>query len=139
LPHAQPLPAPTSSEADASAAPPGKTARTVGLVLGGVGFAGLVTGTVFAVKAGTAHREADDACGDPEGCPISVRDSVVANDQAASRYTNIAFTSFLVGGSALVAGAVVYLLAPSASSGKPVAVTPLLGPNLAGLSARGSF
>jgi hypothetical protein len=134
---APPAPALATGDApSANTAPPGQTMRTVGLVLGGAGIAGLTLGTVFAFKARADHDDlqavcAGDVCAESAASQLDKyrSDALVAN------------TALVIGASSLVGGVVVYLLAPSAkASPKPhVAVEPLLGPGVAGLHASGTF
>ena len=126
----------TGAETSANAAPPGQTMRTVGLVLGGTGIAGLTLGTVFAFKARADHNDLQAACSG-NVCAESARSQL---DKYRSDAL-VASTALLIGASSLVGGVVVYLLAPSgkASPKGHVAVAPLLGPGVAGLHASGTF
>jgi len=123
-------------ETRANAAPPGQTMRTVGLVLGGAGIAGLTLGTVFAFKARADHNDLQAACAG-NVCAESARSQL---DEYRSNAL-VANTALVIGASSLVGGVVVYLLAPSgkASPKGHVALEPLLGPGVAGLHASGTF
>jgi hypothetical protein len=112
-------------------ADPGRTTRTIGLTLGAVGVAGLVTSVIFGLSARSAydasneggHCDADNAC-DAQG--LSDRDSAFARGTVATVFG-------AVGAAALIGGAVLYFTAPSASSSVRAAFTPN------GLRLEGSF
>jgi hypothetical protein len=82
----------------------------VGLVVGGVGLAGLALGGIFAAlaKSTDAHALSDECGGDPNTCSAAgARDGDRAHAQAR------AATVALVGGGALLgAGTVIYFTAP---------------------------
>jgi serine/threonine-protein kinase len=132
---AAPAPAP------APAAPPpdvdtgdGDGQRTLGLVLGGVGLAGVAVGSVFGISAINKNSDAEKLC--PRGDVCDDPDGVTLTDDAkrAALASNIAFG---VGGAALIAGAVLYLTAPSDKT--TVAVAPALGPRGGFIQLGGRF
>lgn len=98
-----PPPAPSRPEG-------GSVQRPVGLVVGGVGLAGLALGGVFAAlaKSTDAHALSDECGGNPTTCSAAgARDGARAHAQAR------AATIALVGGGVLLgAGAVIYFTAP---------------------------
>jgi hypothetical protein len=94
-------PPPTPHEAPPSA---GSGQRTVALVVGGVGLAGLGTGGVFGALSLAKHVECEG------GCRGAARD----RQSAAYVFGNISSVAFSVGAAALVASVVLWFTAPSA-------------------------
>ncbi len=109
-PEATPAPTPPVLAATPSTAP-GKTQRIVGLTLGGVGIAGLITSGVFFLVAITSYSSAKSTCvmGDPNNCgPNAQADSKTAKDEL-----NFVVPIAAAAGAALVAaGGIVYFTAP---------------------------
>jgi hypothetical protein len=109
------------------------TPKTIGIAVAGVGVAGLVVGTVFALSAKSKNDSALAICVDNPGmCPVddvARHDSLV--DSARSARTG-AYVGFGVGGAALVAGAVVFLTAP-AKTNASTGIAPLMSRDVLGL------
>lgn len=84
--------------------------RMAGVVLGGVGVVGVAVGSVFGITAINKNSDAEKLC--PRGDVCDDAEGVTLTDDAksAALVSNIAFG---VGGAALIAGAVLYLTAPS--------------------------
>jgi serine/threonine-protein kinase len=121
--------------ADSSA---GGGRRTLGLVIGGVGIVGVGVGTVFALQAKSKYNESLSSC-HPDDKNVCSSEGLTVRDQARSA-GNVATVVMGVGGAALVAGAVLFLTAPSASSETPrVSVVPSVAPGAAGLVAVGTY
>ncbi len=110
-PPAPSLPAAAPVEVARDEPPARGTRRTIGLVLGGVGLAGIATGAVFGALSLAAHDEAASSCNAvTNGC--TTQQGVDARASAVSRGN--ASTWFLVGGGAvLAAGAIVWFTAPA--------------------------
>jgi hypothetical protein len=108
--------------------------RPVGLVIGGVGLAGLALGGIFAVLAKTtdAHALADECGGNASTCSIAgIEDGNRAHAEA--RTSTIA----LIGGGLLLGtGALIYFTAPGRHL---VSVGGSAGADHAGLSLNGEF
>jgi serine/threonine-protein kinase len=86
----------------------GKTQRTIGLVLGGVGIVGIGVGTYFGISA---KSKADAAA--PYCTGTTCQQPGIDDWSKAQSNGNIATVGFIAGGVLLAAGAVVYLIAPS--------------------------
>lgn len=122
----------------------GSTQRTVGLVLGATGVASMVVGGIFVGLTASNTSSADEGCPTPTTCSD---EGFAAVEDA--RTTALVADITLIGGVALAAaGAVVYLTAPSPDEPldgnaraprRSLAVAPLLGRDVAGVSARGRF
>ena len=123
---------PAPSDADAKA---GASQRTIGLVVGGVGLAGVAAGAITGLMAIGKSSDAKDACPNDGAC--GNRDAVTASDDAKT-FGLVSTIGFGAGGALLVAGAVLYLTAPSARK-TGLRFAPGGGPNAFGLQAMGTF
>lgn len=134
--------APPSPEPDRGAADTaGRPQRTLGFVVGGVGVAGLVAGSVFGLRASSKNDDAKSICArTPSACPESEQQkhSELVDDAKSARTLSI--IGFAAGGAALGAGIVLVLTAPDSSPrAARVRITPLLGQGSAGASLTGRF
>jgi hypothetical protein len=128
-----PLAAPpvTAPSADTKAGG-GSATKTLGLVVAGVGVAGLVVGSIFgaeALSAKGAHCGSDELC-DPGWASTT-----------ESRAT-ISTVGFVAGGVLAAGGVALFLLAPSGTTEAPapsVAVSPLVGPSTGGFQFAGRW
>jgi hypothetical protein len=112
--------------------------RTLGLVVGGVGIVGVGIGTAFALKAKSKYNDSLDLC-HPEDKNLCSSPGVTMRDDARSAGT-VATVVMGVGGAALVAGAVLFLTAPSGPSEAPrISLVPSVAPGAAGLVAVGRY
>jgi hypothetical protein len=140
-----PTPAPVSSTS-ASVIPardepgPGAAQRTIGLVVAGVGAAGLAAGLVFGVltlvKRGDAAGQCQGAypmCTNTD--PASQAAITKANGDATT-FSTVADLALAVGAVAAAAGIVIYFLAPSSGSKSGGAGLRL---GVSGLSVTGGF
>jgi hypothetical protein len=131
-PAAAPSPAATSS---------GDTQRTVGIIVGGVGLAGLAVGSAFGLQARSKWNGAD--C--PNNLCVSEADQTRAED--AKQFASISTWSFVAGGALMAAGAALWLTAPDGTNAREVAarrpmelrVVPAAGEGSAGLLVHGHF
>ena len=135
-----PPPPPETTPALPPAAPPpsteheggGTAVKTIGVVVGSVGVAGLVLGSVFALNAKSKNDEALR----PQNC----RTSSLCT-QTGLNLTNDAKTSaaestiaFTVGGLLVAGGVLMWIVAPSSTAKTGVRVVPLLSASIAGVS-----
>ncbi len=109
--------------------------RTLGLVVGGVGLAGLAAGGIFGLVSMSKNAEADGECKPPDRT-LCTQKGVDAGE-AAQSYGNVSTIAFIAGGALAAGGAVLWLTAPS--DGTRVGVTPSAGPRGAWLSLTGRF
>ena len=117
-----------------SGAPPARggglgTQRTLALVAGGVGVAGVVVGSIFGLKSKSDHDEAEKYC---DGSRCTDARGVSAGDSAHSA-GNISTIAMIVGGVGLAAGVTLWFTAPKASTTSALAVGP------GSLHVKGSF
>ena len=110
--------------------------RIAGGVIGGVGIAGIVIGSIFGSTAKSRFDASGAHCRTPTLCTADGLDLV---SQARSAAT-VSTIGFVAGGALLVGGLVVFLTAPSSAPRPPSArLVPLLGPGIAGGTVMGSF
>jgi serine/threonine-protein kinase len=140
-PDALPLPRP-SAEPE-----PGGGQRSAGVILGGVGLAGVVVGSILGLRAKSLHDDAIERCsGSP--CPDAEGVRLNGEAQSAALVSNVAFGA----GLALVgAGAVIWLTAPRAKADTPASagrrseavrlthLRPVAGVSGAAISLGGTF
>ena len=131
-------PPPTLPATPPPAPAPGASGlKTVGLVVGGVGIAGLVVGSLFGLDA----KSKNDQALQPQNCRTSTLCTqnglnLTSDAKAAASRATIAF----VAGGVLVAGGVVlWLVAPSSSAQTGLRVAPLLSASAGGLSLDGGW
>jgi hypothetical protein len=98
-----------SSPPDASR---GSTQRTAGLIVGGVGLAGVAVGGIFLALAGSTNSKINAADGRGECFNNGCADQITKRDNQST----IGIAGLAGGGAFLVGGAVLYLTAPSAGS-----------------------
>ena len=115
--------------------PSSSGAKTAGLVLGGVGVAGLAVGAVFGLLTGSAASSARPHC------PNDACDATgLADVDRAKTDAWVSDVGFVAGGAALVAGVVLIVTArPTRPATSGLSLTPIATPGGGGLGARGSF
>jgi hypothetical protein len=103
-----------SSEPDTSAAHEGtgSTQRTIGLVTGGVGIAGLAVGTVFGVLASSSWKSAENDCPAKAGCPSNA----VNERSTALTDATLSTVGFIAGGVLAATGVVLFFTAPKGTT-----------------------
>ena len=115
----------------------GSGQRTVAYVLLGVGVVGLGAGTIFGLMASSRWNSSQKECS-VASCPD--HDSAVSDKNSATSSALVSTVSFIAGGAALTAGAVLYFTAPSrSSSGAAVELSPTALPGGGGVRFRGAF
>jgi hypothetical protein len=147
-PVAQPQPAQAVPSGPASAMVPtsdrgvsGDTQRTAGILVGGVGLAGLAAGSIFGLSARSKWNDTS--------CPGNVCPTAEQQDRAedAQRFATVSTWTFAGGGLFLATGVVLYLTAPATpprgevASGVPMGlrVVPAAGEDSNGLLVHGWF
>ncbi|HTB74135.1 MAG TPA: hypothetical protein VK762_12875 [Polyangiaceae bacterium] len=116
----QPVAVPPSTGAANPESGARSSQKTWGLVVGAVGIVGLGVGSYFGIQALSGSSQAKQACPDP-ACPTA--SAIQQNDDARSD-ARIADVGFAVGAGALVAGSLLYFLAPAGSG---LRVAPVVG------------
>ncbi len=140
-PSTPPAPARADAPAPLPVRPaPGSPRRTSGLVLGGVGLIGLGLGSYFGLRASSRWSESEAACS-TTSCPDHA--GAVASHGSAVRFASVSTVSFVTGGAFLLAGALLFLTAPSAAdqatTSARVRVAPAVSGEGAGMFAIGVF
>jgi len=118
VPEATPAAAPAAATAatpEEPPAPPGRTQRTVGLVLGGVGLVGFGVGTAFGLVAIDKNNQALDLGCEGTSCPPGDGEALSAS---AFDSATLSTVFFVAGGALLATGAVLYFTAPRAHKEK---------------------
>jgi hypothetical protein len=118
------------------------TQKTLGLVMGGVGVAGLAVGTVFGAMAMSKASSSKDLCS-AGNCPAGNRQEAIKDHDDAAKAANAATVGFIAGGALAAAGAVLFFTAPSATERAgtlgALRIAPIVGPDGNGVWMRGSF
>lgn len=99
---------------------PRSTQKTWGLVVGAAGIVGLGVGSYFGIQALSGSSQAKQACPNA-ACPTP---SAIQQNDDAKTDARIADVGFAVGAGALVAGSLLYFLAPSSAG---LRVAPVVG------------
>lgn len=132
-PAAPPPPAPSKDD--------GSGQRTLGLVVGGVGVAGLAAGAVTGLMAMSESNDAKAICANDGPC--ASREAVDASESAKS-LALVSTIAFVAGGALVATGALLFFSAPSGVE-KPrpaearIRVAPSAGPTGGGLAVLGVF
>jgi hypothetical protein len=155
-----PAPAAPASPAGPSGAPPeqvpatpassepqpsrGSGRKTLGLVVGGVGVAGIAVGAVTGVMAMSAFSSQKTDCHSSAPGDCTNHAQAVQDHNNASAMSTVSTVGFIAGGALLATGAVLFFTAPRAggAEGSPqagVQVVPSAAPGWAGLSLNGRF
>jgi hypothetical protein len=109
------LPPPASSDEAAAPRPQeSHTRRTIGLLVGGVGLAGLATGTVTGLLAMSSWSTAQGECPHYTGCS----QQAMHDQTQASGLAKVSTVAFIAGGALTAVGAVVVLTAPAGDTGR---------------------
>jgi hypothetical protein len=113
----------------------GSTQRTVGLVIGGVGVAGLVVGVATAVAAKSQDDSAITTCSGVGACAPPA----ISKIESARGLADASTISFVAGAAALGTGAILFFTAPTSKPGVGASVG--LGPAAegTGLAVAGRF
>jgi len=120
--------------------PAGRGRRIAALSLGGAGVIAAGVGLAFGADARSDWARARELCGDDLLCPDArTRDAGNVFVRSARRSGHIATALVGVGATALTAGVILWLTAPSDASERAIRVTPEIGPDRALITAGGSF
>jgi len=117
----QPAPAPEKVPAS-----PGHGMRIAGVVLGGVGLAGIGSGIVFGVHSNSLYNDARRRTYDK------------SKDDSANTFQTLEYVSLGVGGAVLGTGIVLYIVGATAHGpSQTVSLVPLLAPGMTGIALAG--
>jgi hypothetical protein len=132
--------APTPQNGGASGAPPGQAQRTAGLVIGGMGIAGIVVGGISGVIAASTWNHAKDLCS-PADCPQMTLGQAESDRSSALTAATVSTIGFVAGSALVVGGLALVLTAPAGSPGslRGIRIVPVLGAGCAGVLLEGGF
>jgi hypothetical protein len=116
--------------------------RLVSMAVGGVGVAGIATGTVFGILAVSAAHRQKTACASPTIC--SNFTEATSDHSGGETDATVSNVTFIAGGALLAAGAILFFTAPHAPETPPLAtsgllVAPSVAPGGGGVSVQGEF
>jgi hypothetical protein len=112
---------------------PPSTQRTLAIVVGGVGVAGGVVGTIYALRAITGRNAADDYCSSETN--LCREQAGVDLRKEAGTSGNVATIAFMAAAAGIAGGAVLWLTAPQSKT----ASTPQLGLGPGSVFLRGTW
>jgi|HubBroStandDraft_1064217.scaffolds.fasta_scaffold12030_3 hypothetical protein len=139
---AQPAPAGAVSPTPAEPAEdPGASRRTTAYVVGGVGVVGLAVGAIFGGLALSSASSSKSECSTSD-CGTSKFNQSQSDYNTASTDGTVSTVAFIAGGAALVAGGILFLTAPKASSSATGSVwqfSPAVGSTGLGLTVKGAL
>ena len=128
-----PATSPTTPGGETTASSP---LKTVGLIVGGVGVAGLAAGGIFGFLALSKNSSANSGhCGGSLGGANQCDATGVSLRSDAVSFGNISTIAFIAGGVLAAGGATLWIVAPSGH----VQATPAVGQNGGGVLVRGDF
>ena len=107
---------------------PGRGLRMAGVVLSGVGLAGIGTGIYFGVHQASLYNQAHD----------TTKGYDYQKDQSAGTFQALEWVALGLGGAVLATGVVLYIVGASTSGpSQTVALVPLLAPGVRGIALSG--
>jgi hypothetical protein len=114
---------------------------TIGLVIGGVGIAGVAVGSVLGLMASSKWTSSKQECG-TAGCSALDHAAATTDHDSALTLATGSTIAFIAGGAVLALGAVLFFTAPAGGEGsttEAVHVVPAVGPGTGGLLVKGVF
>jgi hypothetical protein len=116
----------------------GSSRRLLGIGIGAVGLASIAVGAVTGALASSKASSSKNECSTPTQCPN--HDQSVSDYNAASTDATISTVTFIAGGAAVAAGAILFFTAPRVkTAGVEWQLAPAVGFGTAGLTVRGSL
>jgi hypothetical protein len=110
----------------------GKSQRIAGVVVGGVGVAGVVVGSIFGIVSKSTYNHALTEC---PRAPGDCLQTGVDDGKSAHTQATVSTVAFIAGGVLIGGGALLYFTAPRAG----VTVSPTVGLRSAGVGVNGSW
>jgi len=128
-----------SPEGPADDSGSGRSQRTWGLVLGGVGLAGIAAGSVFGAMAIGKWNQSQNDCSASTVAQCTDHGGAVTAHDAAVTDGTVSTVAFGIGVAALAGGALLFVFAPRDAATGSVRIDPLVGSHEAGLVGRATF
>jgi hypothetical protein len=110
--------------------------HTLAYVVGGVGIVGIGVGSYFGLRAMSKNKDAEAFCNGDNVCNDQQGIDLTEEARDAALISNIGFA---VGGAALAAGIVLYVVAPGSDETQALRIAPSIARNGGGLSVGGNF
>jgi hypothetical protein len=136
---AAPISAPESVAPPGPGEHEGKGQRIGGVVVGGIGVAGVVFGAFAGLHASSKYSDAKQDCGNSTSCSGPTGDAGLALRDSASSWAAVSTVAFAVGGAAIAAGAVIFFTAPHERVGGVTGLAVAPAAQGTGLSVLGRF
>ena len=143
-PSATPITAPPQPlETPVDSGPSGR--KTLGIVLGGAGIAGIALGSIFGALTIVSSNNSKSECHSPATPPNCRQYNAAISDHSTAQTDGtISNIGFIAGGALLAGGLALWLTAPSGTEASPVPavsirVSPNLGARAAGIAVTGEF
>lgn len=117
----------------------GSGQRTLGIVVGGLGLAGVAIGSVFGLTAIGKNSDAEEFCPGGSTCTRQEGIDLTEDAKSAAQISNIAFG---IGAAGIIGGLVLYLTAPdkpSSQQARSLQMAPVIDGKSAGLGLWGVF
>jgi len=126
-------------EGTASAAGEGdNTRRALGITLGVVGLGGMAAGAVFGILAKSTYDQVTKDCGQTVRQCVDPNGNYHDDYNTAVNQATVSTVAFIAGGVLFAAGAVIFLTAPSVTTGE-VAIAPTVTHEGGGFLLRGTW
>jgi hypothetical protein len=136
-------PAPPPVSPDSGSATTGwSTQKTLALVAGGVGVAGVAVGAVFGLMAHSSWSNSQNECPSSSNCPQHAQ--AVSDHNSATTFATVSTIGFAAGAAVLAGGALLWFTAPHTEPAKGATtgrlrVVPGAAPGSAGMLVTGEF
>jgi hypothetical protein len=116
--------------------------KVFGLVVGGVGVAGIAVGSVFGALAFSERNQQVSDCGSATTCTPAGHSRAVSERSTGIIYGTVSDVGFIAGGALLLGGVVLFLSGGSAPRPAPAAgmwIAPMVGASGGGVLLRGEL
>ena len=114
------------------------TRRALGITLGVVGLGGMAAGAIFGILAKSTYDQTTRECGGTVRTCADPTGSFHMDYNSAQNQATVSTVAFIAGGVLFAAGAVIFLTAPSSTTGE-VAIGPTVTHEGGGFMVRGRW
>ncbi len=138
-----PQPLETAQPSVAPAAPDvhtnGGNVRVAGFVVGGVGVAGIVAGSIFGAMAGSKASAAKRECVPVSNCQANTNPAAGSDMNTAGTFADVSTVAFVAGGALVATGVVLYLVGRPKASAAALQWTPTVVAHGGGMGFSGAW